>query len=278
MLTPQLVKDLLNRAFREDIGSGDLTTIYSVPPKKVGSGRLLAKEAGVLAGIHLAARTFSYLDQSVQCKCMFKDGDTIILGDVVMTVDGPLQAILSSERIALNLLQHLSGIASQTARWVEEINDFPTQLTDTRKTAPGLRMFEKYAVQLGGGRNHRLALDGGIMIKDNHIIAAGSISAAVQAVRNKAPFTLRIEVEITSLGELQEALIAGADIIMLDNMNIEEIKQAVKITAGRALLEASGNVTFSRLKEIAATGVDYISCGALTHSVRALDFSFLLDN
>lgn len=278
MLTPQLIEDLLNRAFREDIGSGDLTTIYTVPPEKVGSGRLLAREKGMLAGIHLAAKTFSYLDQAVQCKCKFKDGDTIMDGNIVMTVKGSMQAILSSERIALNLLQRLSGIASQTAKWAEAINDFPAQLTDTRKTAPGLRMFEKYAVQLGGGRNHRLALDGGIMIKDNHIVAAGGISEAVHAVRSRAPFTLRIEVEITSLDKLQEALEAGADIIMLDNMNTEDIKQAVKITAGRALLEASGNITFSRLREIAATGVNYISCGALTHSVRALDFSFLLDD
>jgi nicotinate-nucleotide pyrophosphorylase (carboxylating) len=277
MLTPNLINDILKRSFREDIGSGDLTTIYCVPPEKTGSGRLIAKEEGVLAGIDIAVQAFSYLDRAVQGSKLFTDGKKVSRGDIVMKVDGPMQAILSSERIALNLLQRLSGIASQTALWVEEIKEYPAKLTDTRKTTPGLRILEKYAVQVGGGSNHRLALDGGIMIKDNHIAAAGGIDKAVQAVRDRVPFTLRIEVEVVNLDELEEALAAGVDIIMLDNMNIETMCRAVEITAGRVLLEASGNVTFSRLREIAATGVDYISCGALTHSVKALDFSFLLD-
>jgi nicotinate-nucleotide pyrophosphorylase (carboxylating) len=277
LLTSYLINDLLKRSFREDIGSGDLTTIYAVPPEKVGSGRLVAKEAGILAGVDIADRAFSYLDQAVKCQILIKDGGQIESGSTVMRVEGPLQAILSAERIALNLLQRLSGIATQTALWVEEIKDYPARLTDTRKTTPGLRMFEKYAVQVGGGQNHRLALDGGIMIKDNHIAAAGSISEAVRAVRAKAPFTLKIEVEVTNLDELDEALEAGVDIIMLDNMDSEKMRRAVEITAGRALLEASGNVTISRLKEIAATGINYISCGALTHSAKALDLSFLLD-
>ncbi len=277
-MNPYLVNDLLKRAFREDIGSGDLTTIYAVPPEKVGSGRLVAKESGILAGVAIAARAFSYLDQAVKCQILIRDGGQIEPGSTVLKVEGPLQAILSAERIALNLLQRLSGIATQTALWVEEIKDYPARLADTRKTTPGLRILEKYAVQIGGGTNHRLALDGGIMIKDNHIVAAGSIGEAVRAARAKAPFTLKIEVEVTNLDELNEALAAGADIIMLDNMDLEKMRRAVEITAGRALLEASGNVTFSRLKVIAATGVDYISCGALTHSVKALDFSFLLDH
>jgi len=277
MLTPNLISDILKRSFREDIGSGDLTTIYCVPPEKIGSGRLIAKEEGVLAGIDIAVQAFSYLDRAVRGNKLFTDGKKVNRGDIVMKVDGPLQAILSSERIALNLLQRLSGIATQTALWVEETKEYPARLTDTRKTTPGLRLFEKYAVQVGGGSNHRLALDGGIMIKDNHIAAAGSIDKAVQAVRDKMPFTLRIEVEVTNLDELEEALAAGVDIVMLDNMDTETMCRAVKITAGRVLLEASGNVTISRLREIAATGVDYISCGALTHSVKALDFSFLLD-
>jgi nicotinate-nucleotide pyrophosphorylase (carboxylating) len=277
LLSSYLVNDLLKRSFREDIGSGDLTTLYAVPPEKVGSGRLVSKEAGVLAGVDLAARAFAYLDQRVQCAILIKDGGQIEPGNTVMKVEGPLQAMLSAERIALNLLQRLSGIATQTAFWVEEINDYPARVTDTRKTTPGLRMFEKYAVQVGGGQNHRLALDGGIMIKDNHIAAAGSISEAVRAVREKAPFTLKIEVEVTNFDELNEALGAGADIIMLDNMDPEKMRRAVELAAGRALLEASGNVTLNRLREIAATGVDYISCGALTHSVKALDLSFLLN-
>jgi nicotinate-nucleotide pyrophosphorylase (carboxylating) len=277
MLTPDLVNDILKRSFREDIGSGDLTTIYCVPSEKSGSGRLIAKEEGVLAGVDIALKAFSYLDRAVRGSELFNDGEKVSRGDVVMTVEGPLQAILSSERVALNLLQRLSGIATQTALWAEEIKEYPAKLTDTRKTTPGLRILEKYAVQVGGGNNHRLALDGGIMIKDNHIAAAGGIKKAVEAARDKVPFTLRIEVEVTNLDELEEALAAGVDIIMLDNMDTETMYRAVEISAGRVLLEASGNVTFQRLKEIAATGVDYISCGALTHSVKALDFSFLLN-
>ncbi len=277
MLNTYLVNDILKRSFREDIGSGDLTTIYCVPPGKAGSGRLVAKEEGILAGVEIAARAFSYLDQAVVCRILLADGSRLEPGCTVMKVEGPLQAMLSAERIALNLLQRLSGIATQTALWVEEIKDYPARITDTRKTTPGLRMLEKYAVQVGGGQNHRLALDGGIMIKDNHIAAAGGIVEAVWAVRVKAPFTLRLEVEVTNLEQLQEALIAGADIIMLDNMDIETMRRAVAITAGRVPLEASGNVNFSRLREIAATGVNYISCGALTHSAKALDLSFLLD-
>ena len=277
MLTPDLVNDILKRSFREDIGSGDLTTIYCVPSEKSGSGRLIAKEEGVLAGVDIALTAFSYLDRAVRGSKFFTDGQRVNRGDIIMQVDGPLQAILSSERVALNLLQRLSGIATQTALWAEEIKEFPAKLADTRKTTPGLRILEKYAVQVGGGNNHRLALDGGIMIKDNHIAAAGGIKKAVEAARDKVPFTLRIEVEVTNLDELEEALAAGVDIIMLDNMNTETMCRAVEISAGRVLLEASGNVTFKRLKEIAATGVDYISCGALTHSVKALDFSFLLN-
>lgn len=277
MLTPDLVNDILKRSFREDIGSGDLTTIYCVPSEKSGSGRLIAKEEGVMAGVDIAIKAFSYLDRAVRGSKFFTDGQKVNRGDIIMQVDGPLQAILSSERVALNLLQRLSGIATQTALWAEEIKEYPAKLTDTRKTTPGLRILEKYAVQVGGGNNHRLALDGGIMIKDNHIAAAGGIEKAVEAARDKVPFTLRIEVEVTNLDELEEALAAGVDIIMLDNMNTETMCRAVEISAGRVLLEASGNVTFKRLKEIAATGVDYISCGALTHSVKALDFSFLLN-
>jgi nicotinate-nucleotide pyrophosphorylase (carboxylating) len=277
MLTPDLVNDILKRSFREDIGSGDLTTIYCVPSEKTGSGRLIAKEEGVLAGVDIALKAFSYLDRAVRGSKFFTDGQKVNRGDIIMQVEGPLQAILSSERVALNLLQRLSGIATQTALWAEEIKEYPAKLTDTRKTTPGLRILEKYAVQVGGGNNHRLALDGGIMIKDNHIAAAGGIKKAVEAARDKVPFTLRIEVEVTNLDELEEALAAGVDIIMLDNMDTETMYRAVEISAGRVLLEASGNVTFQRLKEIAATGVDYISCGALTHSVKALDFSFLLN-
>ncbi len=276
MLTSYHINEVLDRAFREDIGAGDLTTIYTVPSNAAGNGRLLAREKGLLAGVNAAVAAFCYLDNSVECECLLSDGDPVEEGSLVMMVNGPFKPILSSERIALNLLQRLSGIATQTARWAEEIKDYPARLVDTRKTTPGLRLLEKYAVRIGGGLNHRLALDGGILIKENHITAAGGIGEAVRSIRNRAPFTLRIEVEVTSLEELEEALDAGADIIMLDNMKPALMQQAVELNNGRALLEASGNITRQHLKEVASTGVDFISCGALTHSSRVLDFSFVL--
>lgn len=277
MLTSYHINEVLDRAFREDIGAGDLTTIYTVPSNAAGNGRLLAREKGLLAGVNAAVAAFCYLDNSVECECLLSDGDPVEEGSLVMMVNGPFKPILSSERIALNLLQRLSGIATQTARWAEEIKDYPARLVDTRKTTPGLRLLEKYAVRIGGGLNHRLALDGGILIKENHITAAGGIGEAVRSIRNRAPFTLRIEVEVTSLEELEEALDAGADIIMLDNMKPALMQQAVELNNGRALLEASGNITRQHLKEVASTGVDFISCGALTHSSRVLDFSFVLE-
>lgn len=277
MLTSYHINEVLDRAFREDIGAGDLTTIYTVPSNAAGNGRLLAREKGLLAGVNAAVAAFCYLDNSVECECLLSDGDPVEEGSLVMMVNGPFKPILSSERIALNLLQRLSGIATQTARWAEEIKDYPARLVDTRKTTPGLRLLEKYAVRIGGGLNHRLALDGGILIKENHITAAGGIGEAVRSIRNRAPFTLRIEVEVTSLEELEEALDAGADIIMLDNMKLALMQQAVELNNGRALLEASGNITRQHLKEVASTGVDFISCGALTHSSRVLDFSFVLE-
>ncbi len=277
MLTSYHINEVLDRAFREDIGAGDLTTIYTVPSNAAGNGRLLAREKGLLAGVNAAVAAFCYLDNSVECECLLSDGDPVEEGSLVMMVNGPFKPILSSERIAMNLLQRLSGIATQTARWAEEIKDYPARLVDTRKTTPGLRLLEKYAVRIGGGLNHRLALDGGILIKENHITAAGGIGEAVRSIRNRAPFTLRIEVEVTSLEELEEALDAGADIIMLDNMKPALMQQAVELNNGRALLEASGNITRQHLKEVASTGVDFISCGALTHSSRVLDFSFVLE-
>lgn len=253
-----------------------MTTIYTVPPGAEGVGRLIAKEEGIIAGLPAAEAAFRYLDANVLCNSFIEDGTRITEGQIVMTVSGPLQPLLSAERVALNILQRLSGIATKTALWASEIAAYPARITDTRKTTPGLRVLEKYAVRIGGGLNHRLALDGGILIKENHILAGGGISAAVNAVRSQAPFTLRVEVEVTTIEELEEALSAGVEIIMLDNMDLETMRRAVKITAGRALLEASGNITLQRLKDIAATGVDLISCGALTHSCRALDFTFLL--
>ena len=195
-----------------------------------------------------------------------------------MRISGRLRPLLSAERTALNFLQRLSGIATKTAVWTGELEGFPAKLTDTRKTTPGQRVLEKYAVRIGGGVNHRFSLDSGILIKDNHIRAAGGITAAVNAVRADAPFVWRLEVEVTDLKQLQEALDAGVEVVMLDNMELPLIQEAVQITAGRALLEASGNIALEDLREIAATGVDYISCGAITHSYRSLDLNLLLES
>lgn len=268
---------IIERALEEDLGSGDLTTEHTVSLDASGSAVIIAKDSGIIAGLAVAGAVFQTLDNELCCSHLCEDGAAVTEGVMLMRIEGRLRPILSAERTALNFLQHLSGIATQTAAWVKELEGFPARLVDTRKTTPGLRLLEKYAVRAGGGHNHRLALDSGILVKENHIRAAGGINAAVEKVRLRAPFTLRIEVEVTNLAELKEALAAGAEIIMLDNMNIEMMREAVALTAGKALLEASGNVTLSRLKEIAATGVDYISAGALTHSSRALDLSLLVE-
>ncbi len=277
MLPPLMIEEAVKMALKEDLGLGDLTTCYAVSPRARGSGCILAREEGILAGLSVAETVFHLIDNTLQIEQLVEDGARIKTGQPILKIDGRLQPILSAERTALNYLQRLSGIATKTAAWVEEIKEYPVRLADTRKTTPGLRLFEKYAVAVGGGSNHRLALDGGILIKENHIRAAGGIQAAVNSVKEHAPFTLRIEVEVTDLAELEEALAARVDMIMLDNMSLKMMRRAVAITAGRTVLEASGNVTFIRLKEIAATGVDIISCGALTHSYNSLDLSLLLD-
>lgn len=272
-----VVRDLVERALGEDLGAGDLTTAYTVSPDRAGEAKIITREAGVIAGLPVAGEVFHALDRDLRCEYLTGEGGRVRPGEEIMHLSGRLQPILSGERTALNFLQRLSGIATQTAAWAEEISAYKAMLTDTRKTTPGLRLLEKYAVRVGGGRNHRLALDGGILIKENHIRAAGGIRAAVEAVRARAPFTLRVEVEVTNLREFEEALAAGAEIIMLDNMDVDRMREAVALNKGRALLEASGSVTFERLREIAATGVDFISCGALTHSCRSLDLSLLVE-
>jgi nicotinate-nucleotide pyrophosphorylase (carboxylating) len=277
MLSTFMLRDLVARSLQEDVGSGDLTTLYAVPRDASGEARITAKQSGIICGLPVAEAVFEVLDRELRCCRLVAEGEPVEPGCPVFAVSGSLRSILTGERTALNFMQRLSGIATKTAAWVKEIESYPARLADTRKTTPGLRLLEKYAVRTGGGSNHRLALDGGILIKDNHIRAAGGISAAITAVREKAPFTLRIEVEVTSLAELKEALDAAPDLIMLDNMDLETMRRAVEITAGRTLLEASGNITFERLKEVAATGVDYISSGALTHSFHSLDLSLLIE-
>ena len=267
------IRDIIEAALSEDIGTGDITTQATVSRKKQGRARAIAKNDFIVAGIDVFEETFHCLDQSIKVKKMIEDGYRARKGDVIAEVAGKLSNILQAERVALNLFQRMSGIATLTSRYVEAVRNSKAKILDTRKTAPGLRVLDKMAVRIGGGANHRTGLYDGVLIKDNHIEAAGGITAAVKAQRKYLPHTLKIEVETKNIKEVKEALKCGVDIIMLDNMTITAMKKAVDYVAGRALLEASGNVTLQRVVEIAATGVDLISIGELTHSVRAADIS-----
>jgi len=268
-----IIRDILERAFREDMPLGDITTDYTVPENSVSKAVLTAKQDGVIAGLEICMEAFRMLDPEVKLQPLVKDGDFVKKGDRLLVVEGKSRALLKAERTALNILQRLSGIASETRRYVDKIRGYNAKVVDTRKTTPGLRLLEKYAVRVGGGTNHRFSLSDGVLIKDNHIKAAGGIRQAVEAVRMKIPHTVKIEVETENLEQVQEALDSGADIIMLDNMPPELMKQAVKLINGKALTEASGNVSLDNIEEVAATGVDIISVGAITHSVRAMDIS-----
>lgn len=272
------IREAVQRALAEDIGPGDVTSQWILPPETWGRGGLLAKAEGVLAGLEVARQVFQQVDQRITFQAHQKDGEAISKGDILATVEGPAASILTAERTALNFLQRMSGIATLTRRYVEAVAGTRAVILDTRKTAPGLRLLDKWAVQLGGGQNHRLGLYDMVLIKDNHIAAAGSITQAVERVRQRNQQGLAVEVEVKSLAELEEALALGVDRIMLDNMSLEEMRQAVEITAGRVPLEASGNVTLENVAAIAATGVDYISVGALTHSVKALDISLEIEH
>ncbi|MBR2634481.1 MAG: carboxylating nicotinate-nucleotide diphosphorylase [Clostridia bacterium] len=267
------LNDLIARSLKEDIGTGDITTNSTIPADKTITGRFLAKENGILCGMEVAGAVFAFVDPSIELVWMKKDGEAIEKGEVIATVSGNARSILTGERLALNLLQHMSGIATRTHEAVEKVAGSRARIADTRKTTPGLRVLEKYAVKCGGGSNHRFNLADGVLIKDNHIEAAGSITKAVEMARSNIPHTLKIEVEVETFPQLEEALAAGADIIMLDNMNCADMTKAVEIVAGRALTEASGNMGEKDLAEVARTGVDIISIGALTHSVKALDIS-----
>jgi len=281
------IDTLLRLALDEDIGTGDITTIACVPEEAVSSGRFIAKEPGVISGLGVLKRVFEMIDESVSVTMLVSDGDTVSKGDVIATISGPSRAILTGERTALNFLQHMSAIATRTAEAVREVSGTKTKILDTRKTTPGLRAIEKYAVTCGGGTNHRYNLADGVLIKDNHIKAAGGITNAVKMSQLQvagegvslpsSPQNLKIEVETETLEQVKEALQAGADIIMLDNMTPELMAEAVKFINGRALTEASGNMGERDLKTIEETGVDYISIGALTHSVKAMDISLKFD-
>jgi nicotinate-nucleotide pyrophosphorylase (carboxylating) len=267
------VEKLIDAGFSEDIQSGDITTDLLIPADKKSTATMVAKAEGIVAGLFVAELVFKRIDPNIQFVIEKNDGDKVKPGDLICTIKGSYRALLTGERLALNFLQRMSGIATETAKYVEAIKEYPTQILDTRKTVPGLRLLDKYAVKAGGGTNHRIGLYDMVMIKDNHISVAGGIRNAVMAIKPNISADIKIEVETTNLIEVQEALDAGADIIMLDNMDNSTMSEAVKLINGKAKVEASGNMTLKRLKEVAATGVDFISIGALTHSVTALDIS-----
>lgn len=264
---------IIQMSLDEDMPNGDITTVATVKPDALAEGAFKAKADGVLCGIDIARRTFELSGGGVEFVAHFKDGDFIKSGDVIATVTGNAHSILKGERTALNLMQRASGIATVTRNAVDAVEGYHARITDTRKTMPGLRVLDKYAVRVGGAVNHRFGLSDGILIKDNHISAAGGITSAVKAAKGYAPHTLKIEVEAESFAQVKEALDAGADIIMLDNMTCDEMAKAVRFIDGKAVTEASGNMGERDLKAVAASGVDLISIGALTHSVKALDIS-----
>ncbi len=266
---------IIRNALQEDIGLGDVTTLATIEPGTPGRAELVAKEDFVLSGIDVAARVFALLDNQVAFEKLREDGYSVQRGEVLAWIKGPAQVLLQGERVALNLLQRMSGITTHTAHFVREIEDTAAAVVDTRKTTPGLRCLEKYAVRMGGGRNHRTSLYDGVLIKENHIAAAGGIAKAVARSRQRAPHTLKVEVETTTLAEVEEALTAEADIIMLDNMDLATLREAVLMIDGRALTEASGGVTLKTVRAIAETGVNFISVWALTHSSPAVDISML---
>ena len=267
------VDELIKMALAEDISNEDISTNAVMPDYKKGTVELICKQDGVICGLHVFARTFTLLDENTQIELYKKEGDEVKKGEHIATVTGDIRVLLSGERTALNYLQRMSGIATYTRRVVKLLEGCKTKLLDTRKTTPNMRIFEKYAVKVGGGVNHRYNLSDGILLKDNHIGAAGSVAAAVKMAREYAPFVRKIEVEVENLDMCRAAVEAGADIIMLDNMSVDEMIAAVKLIDGRAVTECSGNVTEENIPNIKRTGVDYVSSGALTHSAPILDLS-----
>ena len=270
------LEEALRAWLREDLGQGDLTSLLVVPEDIEGEAVILAKEGGVLAGLWVAERVFALADPRTAFAPLVAEGARVAEGTEVARVRGPLRGILAGERLALNLLQRLSGFATLTRAYVEALAGTKAQILDTRKTTPGLRALEKYAVRVGGGRNHRYGLFDGILIKENHVRAAGGVGEAVRRAKARAPHYLKVEVEVRDLAELEEALEAGADLILLDNFPLEALREAVRRVGGRVPLEASGNMTLERAKAAAEAGVDYVSVGALTHSAKALDLSLLV--
>jgi len=280
-LSEQQIDSIINLALAEDISHGDVTSEILIPADLQGKASLLIKAKGVLAGIEIAKRVFFKVDPALQFEVLIEDGTKIKPGDIVAAVSGSVASILKAERVALNFLQRLSGTASQTAQYGAETRGLAVSITDTRKTTPGLRLLEKYAVRMGGGKNHRLHLGDGILIKDNHIASLRALGMSLKDIVTKAkqnaPQGLKVEVEVNSYQEAMDAVEAGADIIMLDNMSLEEMRRVVKSVPGQLKIEASGGITLANVRAVAETGVDLISIGALTHSVKALDISLELE-
>ncbi|WP_444441934.1 carboxylating nicotinate-nucleotide diphosphorylase [Pseudoruminococcus massiliensis] len=270
------VDNLIKTALLEDINYCDVTTDYLIPAEQMGKGKLVAKAEGILCGVEVAARVFELIDSDIKIEILIKDGESVKYGDELMRLEGRTASLLKGERTALNLIQHMSGIATAANQATKLVDGTNASIADTRKTLPGMRPLQKYAVMTGGAKNHRYNLSDAAMLKDNHIDAAGGITAAVTALRKKIGHMTKIEVETRNLDELKEALAVGADIIMLDNMSPELMKEAVAITDGRAVLEASGGITNETLRAVAESGVDIISIGALTHSVKAFDISMYI--
>lgn len=273
MLNQFYVDDLIKSALKEDINYIDITTDNLIPQEQEGEAKFLAKAEGVLCGIDVALRVFTLIQPDFQYEVFIKDGEYVKKGDIIATVKGRTRTILKGERTALNLLQHMSGIATMTNKIVKIVEGTNASIADTRKTLPGLRPIQKYAVTVGGGKNHRYNLSDAAMLKDNHVDAGGGITGAVKKLRSKLGHMAKVELEVRNLDELREALSVDVDVIMLDNMDNETMKKAVEITNGKALLEASGGITEETIRGVAETGVDIISIGALTHSVKAFDIS-----
>jgi nicotinate-nucleotide pyrophosphorylase (carboxylating) len=274
---PAYSSEIVRAALQEDVGTGDITTLATVPADAQATASVVAKEPGVIAGLPVLAEVYAQIDADISVSPVVEDGETVEAGRLICSIRGPAQGILTGERVALNFLQRLSGIATRTARFVSLVEGTRARIVDTRKTTPGLRSLEKYAVRVGGGFNHRFGLYDAVLIKDNHIQACDGIETAVARALATAPHTMTITVECDTLEQAQEALAAGADMLLLDNMTPDQLSQAVEMAGGQVSLEASGGVTEETVAAIAATGVDIISVGALTHSARALDISLDLE-
>lgn len=281
MLNNAQIRQIIALALAEDLGKGDVTTNSLIPDEKIGVASILAKEEGILAGVEIAEEVFRQVDPKLKIKVWLKDGAKVGSGDMIAVVEGRIASILKAERTVLNFLQRLSGIATEANRYVKAVEGLPVRIMDTRKTTPCLRVLEKYAVKVGGGKNHRMHLGDGILIKDNHLAALRSEGLSIKEIiaraRQNAPGGVKVEMEVNTPQGALEAAEAGADVIMLDNMRLEDMRQAVKAVHGRALVEASGGITLGTVRAVAETGVDFISVGALTHSVKALDISLKLE-